>query len=311
MTETASFGNLVNALNSVRSDYHEHLKSIPQYEAFLLVETSTQRAIGALHGFVNSGAPSTAAEVISSLETATTKFKEHLTNVPEYRALLAIDKLVNDVSIDLGIQPASAQTALPTVEPGIPSHETTSAQPEADLAVSTSEHAVMPEPDYAESTSEHTAMPEASEITTTHQSAPPQPEPDYAVSASEDAVMQEISEITATHQSSPPQPEPDYDVSAAEHSVMPDVADIASTPPVTQGQPEVDLAVSLWDHTFKQLGIALTQSLTAAQIYPGAPLPKEDAGIGQQSEEIAPAPIEDLYVEPSAAPFDKGPEKAA
>ncbi len=194
MTETSSTGNLVNALNSVRSDYHEHLKSIPQYQAFLLVESSTQKVLETLDEFVNSRVPSIAAEVISSLETAKTKFKEHLTSVPEYRALLAIDKLIDDVSIDLGIQPAPAQTAVPAVEPGTPSHETISTHPEADLAVSPSERA---------------ALPEMAEIASTHQIAPAPPEPDLAASPSEHAAMPEVAEITSTHQMTPAQPEPD------------------------------------------------------------------------------------------------------
>src|ERR1700730_16606406 len=111
MSEIVSLGNLVNALNSVRHDYNEHLKSVPQYEAFLVAESSTQKVIETLQGLANSPAPSMAAEVISSFELAKTKFKDHLKSVPEYRALLAIDKLISDVSIDLGIQPAPVQTA--------------------------------------------------------------------------------------------------------------------------------------------------------------------------------------------------------
>ncbi len=302
MTETASFGNLVNALNSVRSDYHGHLKSIAQYEAFLLVENSTQKALETLHGVVNSRAPSMAAEVISSLETAKTKFKEHLTSVPEYRALLAIDKLIEDVSIDLGIRPASAQMAFPTAEPAPPSHETTSIQPEADLAVSPSEH---------------TATAEVAEIAATHQMAPAQPEPDFADSLSEHTATPEVAEIAATHQMPPAQPEPDFADSLSEHTATPEVAEIASAHQMAPAQPEPDIAVSWQDHTFRQLGIALTQSLAEGQNYSGAPIAQEDAGTRLQSEEIALAAIEDLYVtedlyiEPSSAPFDEGPEKAA
>ena len=156
MSDIVSSGNLVNALNSVRDDYHEHLKSIPQYEAFLLIESSTHRVFETLHGLVNSPAPSMAAEVISSLEVAKTKFKEHLTSVPEYRALLAIEKLISDVSIELGVaQPAPAQIVLATVELEMPP-EAVSIQPEADLH---------PEPDLTESTSRQAVLqPEAAEI---------------------------------------------------------------------------------------------------------------------------------------------------
>jgi hypothetical protein len=56
-----------------------------------------------------------AGEVIEALETAKTKFRQHLTSVPEYRALLAIDKLISDISVDLGVQPASQ--AIPEAQP--------------------------------------------------------------------------------------------------------------------------------------------------------------------------------------------------
>jgi hypothetical protein len=102
MSAVVSFGNIVNSLRSVRDEYNEHLKSVPQYEAFLLVETSTQKAADTLQD-IASAAPSMATEVVAALETARAKFREHLASIPEYRALLAIDKLINDVSVDLGI----------------------------------------------------------------------------------------------------------------------------------------------------------------------------------------------------------------
>src|SRR5580700_1516416 len=173
MSDIVSSGNLVNALNSVRDDYHEHLKSIPQYEAFLLIENSTHRVFETLHGLVNSPAPSMAAEVISSLEVAKTKFKEHLTSVPEYRALLAIEKLISDVSIELGVaQPAPAQIVLATVELEMPP-EAVSIQPEPDLTESTSGQA-----------------PEAAQIAASAEAAATQAEPDLAASSSEDMLVQ-------------------------------------------------------------------------------------------------------------------------
>ncbi len=98
MSGVVSFGNVVNSLRSVRDDYNEHLKSVPQYEAFLLVDSSTQKVADTLHGFGPA-----ATEVVAALETAKAKFREHLASIPEYRALLAIDKLINDVSADLGV----------------------------------------------------------------------------------------------------------------------------------------------------------------------------------------------------------------
>jgi hypothetical protein len=139
MSEVMSFGNIVNSLRSVRDDYNENLKSVPQYEAFLLVESSTLKVADTLQGVVNSGVPSMAAEVIAALETAKTKFREHLTSVPEYRALLAIDKLIRDVSADLGIRvdtqsPPEAQIEQASTGANTTSPPEPAAQPPAELA---------------------------------------------------------------------------------------------------------------------------------------------------------------------------------
>jgi len=111
MAEVASFGNIVNSLLTLRQDYHEQLKAIPQYEAYLLVESSTEKAAGALH--TSAGSPaSIAAEVIDSLQFARSRFEHHLSSVPEYRALLAIDRLIKEISVDLGVtKPASESAA--------------------------------------------------------------------------------------------------------------------------------------------------------------------------------------------------------
>src|ERR1700744_2848005 len=106
MSEVMSFGNIVNSLRAVRNDYNEHLKAVPQYDAFLLVESSTQGVADKLQGV----APAMAAEVVEALEAAKAKFQQHLASVPEYRALLAIDKLINDVAADLGVHAVAPAT---------------------------------------------------------------------------------------------------------------------------------------------------------------------------------------------------------
>jgi hypothetical protein len=121
MSEVESFGNVVNALRSVRDDYNNHLKSVPQYEAFLLLESSTLKVAATLQAGADPAGSSMAAGVIESLEMAKTKFREHLTGVPEYRALLAIDKLITEVSADLRVGttqsvPAGPVEAEPVVE---------------------------------------------------------------------------------------------------------------------------------------------------------------------------------------------------
>jgi hypothetical protein len=144
MSEIVSFGNIINSLRTVRNDYNEQLKSVPQYGAFLLVETSTQTVADTLQGI----APAMASDVIEALESAKTKFRQHLANVPEYRALLAIDKLISDVAADLGVvpQPAAAVVAPEPVpadesaEPAVTAEvQTEPAEPVAQEAVASNE----------------------------------------------------------------------------------------------------------------------------------------------------------------------------
>src|SRR5436309_13387900 len=110
MSEVASFGNIVSSLLTVRQNYHDQLRTIPQYEAYLLVESSTEEAAAALQSLASSPA-SIAAEVIDSLQFARTRFEQHLTGIPEYRALVAIDKLIKDVSVDLAGSNGADETA--------------------------------------------------------------------------------------------------------------------------------------------------------------------------------------------------------
>jgi hypothetical protein len=306
MSDIVSSGNLVNALNSVRDDYHEHLKSIPQYEAFLLIENSTHRVFETLHGFVNSPAPSMAAEVISSLEVAKTKFKEHLTSVPEYRALLAIEKLISDVSIELGVaQPAPAQIVLATVELEMPP-EAVSIQPEADLH---------PEPDLTESTSGQ--APEAAQIAASAEAAATQAEPDLAASSSEDMLVQREAPVVASAQLIvAPQPEPDLAVPAFEHTLAL-AAEIAANHSMATTHPEPELAVSATEYALTRPGlaeIAFAGSVTAAHEHSNDPMPaREGAATGEPTSDTAPAAMEDFYdlVEPLAAPREEGSERAA
>lgn len=101
MAEAATFGNIVNILLDVRANYHEQMKSIPQYEAFLLIESSTEKAADALQGSDSSS--SIAADVIDSLQFARNRFEQHMTVVPEYRVLVAIDRLIKDVNAHFGL----------------------------------------------------------------------------------------------------------------------------------------------------------------------------------------------------------------
>ncbi|XUM21136.1 hypothetical protein ACRAVF_27700 [Bradyrhizobium oligotrophicum S58] len=108
------FATIVDTLAGVRRDYHEKLKSIPQYEAFLLIESSTEKAAGALHGTEASGS-SIATDVIDSLQYARNRFEQHMASIPEYRVLVAIDRVIKEISQHLGLAPqddASAKESL-------------------------------------------------------------------------------------------------------------------------------------------------------------------------------------------------------
>jgi hypothetical protein len=263
MSEVMSFGNLVNALKSVRHDYNEHLKTVPQYEAFLLVESSTQKGVETLQGLVNSPAASMAAEVISSLELAKTKFKEHLTSVPEYRALLAVDKLISDVSIDLGVLPDPAQTMHPKIEIETLPNETAPARPDRPELNSTMTAAV-----------HVTRQPEVAEIGSPQAAAATAPEPDLAVSAAEHPTTQpEVAEIGSPQAAAATAPEPDLAVSAAEHpTTQPEIAEIAS--PREEAGLEAEFVASVAEHAFTRPRAA---EITATQL----PAPPFDGGSGK------------------------------
>ncbi|MGJ5045624.1 hypothetical protein ACQR09_01070 [Bradyrhizobium oligotrophicum] len=104
------FATIVDTLAGVRQDYHEKLKSIPQYEAFLLIESSTEKAAGALHGTEASGS-SIATDVIDSLQYARNRFEQHMASIPEYRVLVAIDRVIKEISQHLGLTPADEAPA--------------------------------------------------------------------------------------------------------------------------------------------------------------------------------------------------------
>ena len=314
MSDIVSSDNLVNALNSVRDDYHEHLKSIPQYEAFLLIESSTHRVFETLNGLADSPAPAMAGEVISSLEVAKAKFKQHLTSVPEYRALLAIEKLIRDVSIDLGVAEPTPASMPATAEHEVPP-EPASTQAEPDLAEPDFAEPDLGEPDLAESTSGRAVPePEAAEIASTEPAAETQAEPDLVVSASEPTPVQpEAAVVAPDQQIVATQAERDLAVPAFEHTLAL-AAEIASNH--AMAQPELDLAAL--EHAIGRTGlaeIAFAGPMTAAQNeHSSDPVPaKQGAAAVGPAWDKAPAALEDLddFDEPPAAPSQKGSDRAA
>jgi hypothetical protein len=139
MSEAISFGNIVSSLRAVRDDYNEHLKAVPQYDAFLLVESSARKVADTLRDV----APQMAADVAEALEAAKAKFQQHLTSVAEYRALLAIDKLISDVAADLGVQHTTEITSAAEAQPadGVAQSQVESAQVAPPVAIVSSDPA--------------------------------------------------------------------------------------------------------------------------------------------------------------------------
>jgi len=184
MSDVASFGNIVNSLLSVRQNYHEQLKTVPQYEAYLLVQSSTEKAAGALN--VSAEAPaSIAAEVIDSLQFARSRFEQHLGSVPEYRTLLAIDKLIKEISIDLGItKPEQARI------PDVPELEVTAPGPVSVASVA-------PEPD--EVVAAAPAEPEPAEVTAESPPVEAPVQPSRATTTSIEDALPEEDDIVPVH----------------------------------------------------------------------------------------------------------------
>ncbi|MGY3452735.1 hypothetical protein [Bradyrhizobium sp. USDA 4353] len=146
MPASESFAAIVDTLASVRRDYHEKLKSIPQYEAFLLIESSTEKAAGALHGTAASSS-SIATDVIDSLQYARTRFEQHMTSIPEYRVLVAIDKVIKEISQHLGLATSDDAAPAPSAVAASdqPAPEAALASAEANQSASTAEAVAEPE----------------------------------------------------------------------------------------------------------------------------------------------------------------------
>lgn len=195
MSGVVSFGNIVNSLRSVRNEYNEHLKAVPQYSAFLLVESSTQQVADTLQGL--AAAQSMAAEVVEALEAAKAKCRQHLASVPEFRARLAIDKLISDVSADLGLQTVTQ----PQPEQAAPELNATSASAEPEttaadqVVVAEAAQAV-----HAEAQPEITSQVETTEQTTVALTATTPPDA-QAEQASADAISQVQTALSAPEDS--------------------------------------------------------------------------------------------------------------
>ena len=106
MSESTAITGVVTSLKTLRDDYQLQLENVPQYAAFKQIEQAASRVADALGIAVGSDGISPAHDVLSALALAQVKFRDHLGTVPEYRALLAIDKLIAD--LDTLVQPPVA-----------------------------------------------------------------------------------------------------------------------------------------------------------------------------------------------------------
>ncbi|RTL54692.1 MAG: hypothetical protein EKK40_02575 [Bradyrhizobiaceae bacterium] len=113
----------MTSLKTLRDNYKEQLKDIPQYAAYLELGKLTAKASDALGIPAGTDGPSPAHDVLFALAQAQSKFADHLATVPEYGALLAIDKLIDDLNVIL--RPAEVASEPESVsEPAVETAET-------------------------------------------------------------------------------------------------------------------------------------------------------------------------------------------
>lgn len=116
MSESNPITGVVSSLKTVRDQYQQQLQNIPQYATFLRVQQLTEISPAALGIAAGTEGFSTAHDAVAALAFARDKFKEHLASVPEYRALVAIDKLIADLEVTQQVEaPAPVENAAEAV----------------------------------------------------------------------------------------------------------------------------------------------------------------------------------------------------
>jgi hypothetical protein len=287
MSDIVSFGNIVNSLMSVRNDYNEHLKSIPQYDAFLLVESSTQKVADTLQGIANSSSPSMAGEVIATLELARSKFRQHLTSVPEYRALLAIDKLISDVSADLGV--GSASQPAPAVE-AAPAETDASTTSRSDPAEQSATQEAAPQAEVAQATPSEPASPAEAEVAEGTPAIPDSVPQTEVVAEPAAAEPSPIAEVGATGQT-------------AEH------ADEVSQPAAAEQAPLVTVAEFEVAEHAPAVAAAVAETEAVAEHPAAEPNPVEEAAVAEQTSEHSDEASQPAMAEVAAAPSEPSPDE--
>jgi len=80
---------VIQSLEGVRARVVEQLKNVPEFRAFLAIETAIKEVANI-------------PDLMASLEPAKTKIMDRLMKVREYQALLAVEKSITEISEVLG-----------------------------------------------------------------------------------------------------------------------------------------------------------------------------------------------------------------
>ena len=120
---------VIQTLERVRERVREQLIKVPEFRAFLAVETSISEV-------------SHVPDLVDGLQSAKQKILDRLMTIREYRAMLAVEKSITEISDVLGVL-AEGEGANATLEtPATPQTEVNeSASTAAYLALTTSETA--------------------------------------------------------------------------------------------------------------------------------------------------------------------------
>ncbi|MEW6767832.1 MAG: hypothetical protein AB1342_07355 [Pseudomonadota bacterium] len=132
--------SVLSDLRSVRENYKKQLETIAEYAAFLRVERTTVEVGSVLKASVSSSA-SMSNDVTAALELAQERFREHLTSVPAYRALLAIEKLIANVEAELTVDTPEVSAVSAASEQPIVAAENTTLSNMRETAESTEQPA--------------------------------------------------------------------------------------------------------------------------------------------------------------------------
>jgi hypothetical protein len=120
--------SVIESLERVRERVQEQLIKVPEFRAFLAVETSISEV-------------SQVPDLVDVLQSAKQKILDRLMSVREYQAMLAVEKSITEISEVLGVL-AEGESASATPEtPGAPQTGVNGSTPAADPPLKTPETA--------------------------------------------------------------------------------------------------------------------------------------------------------------------------